>query len=251
VTSNRPQRGLRITVTGITVTVHLTPVAAIPCGRLRAALSGSERTARHAFDTVEEGGAAERPADAFCLPQLFEQRGIRFLVEEIGKAWKALADRSECREPVGAAPHVGAHTRPRPVWRTRDKARPDRIERYVAQSCREMLFVHRDGAEAPLPEMPGAPAPRMNEAGVTPVQRRQRPPQPIIVGRDQDQVHMVRHQTPRPDLDLRRAACRAKQIAIECIVIIVEKRPRPAIAALGDMMRQTGNDDAGKSGHAL
>jgi hypothetical protein len=233
------------------VTVHLIRIATGPRGRLWAALSGSERTARHALDTVEESSAAERPADAFCLPQLFEQDGVRFLVEEIGKVWKALADRSECREPVGAAPHVGAHTRPRPVLRPRDKARPDWVERYIAQRRREMIFVHRDGTEAPLPEMSGALAPRMNEAGVAPVQRRQRPPQPIIVGRDQDQVHMVRHQTPRPDLDLRRAACRAKQIAIECIVIIVEKRPRPAIAALGDMMRQTGNDDAGKSGHAL
>jgi hypothetical protein len=33
------------------------------------------------------------------------------------------------------------------------------------------------------------------------------------------------------------------------IVDITEKRPRPAIAALGDMMRKIGNDNAGKSGH--
>jgi hypothetical protein len=109
--------------------------------------------------------------------------------------------------------------------------------------------LHRDGAEATLPEMPGALAPGMNDARVTPVHRRQRPPQPIGVGRDQDQVHMVRHQAPCPHLDLSRAARRAKQITVQRIVVVMEKRPPPTVAALSDMVRHTRNDDARKSGH--
>jgi hypothetical protein len=233
----------------VTVTVHSIPAAVLPPARLRAALCGPEGSARHPLDTVEETGAAERPADAFRLPQPLEQDGIGLLVEKIRKVRIAFADRSERGKPVGAAPQVRTHARPRPVLRPLDKAGPNRIERYIAQRCREMIFVHRDGAEATLPEMPGALAPSVNDARVTPVHRRQRAPQPIGVGRDQDQVHMVRHQAPRPHLDLRSAACRAKQIAVQRIVFVMEKRPRPTVATLGDMMRHAGNDDTRKSGH--
>ncbi len=42
----------------------------------------------------------------------------------------------------------------------------------------------------------------------------------------------------------------AEQVAIECVVGVSEKRARAAIAALGNVVRQAGNDDAGEAGHA-
>jgi hypothetical protein len=41
-----------------------------------------------------------------------------------------------------------------------------------------------------------------------------------------------------------------EQVAIQCIVGIAEESPRTAVAALGDMMRVTGNDDTSETGHA-
>jgi hypothetical protein len=69
--------------------------------------------------------------------------------------------------------------------------------------------------------------------------------------RDKNQMHVIRHQAPAPDLDLGRIAMRGEQVAIESIVVVAEERPGPPVATLGDMVRETGNDDAGEASHAL
>ena len=79
---------------------------------------------------------------------------------------------------------------------------------------------------------------------------RQRAAQPVRIGRHQNEVHVVRHQAPGPHLDLGGAAIFGEQVAIQCIVGIAEEGPRTAVAALGDMMRVTGNDDTSETGHA-
>ena len=113
-----------------------------------------------------------------------------------------------------------------------------------------MFLVHGDGAEPALPEMTAALAPRLDDAGIAAMHARQRAAQPVGIGRHQDEMHMVRHQAPGPHLDLGGAAIFGKQVAIQRIVAVVEKGARAAIAALGDMVRMTGNDDAGETGHA-
>ena len=40
-----------------------------------------------------------------------------------------------------------------------------------------------------------------------------------------------------------------QQIAIERVVVVAEEGARAAVAALGDVVRMTGNDDAGETGH--
>jgi hypothetical protein len=97
--------------------------------------------------------------------------------------------------------------------------------------------------------MPAALAASLDDPGIGAMHARQRPAQAVGVRRHQDQVHMVRHQTPRPHFHLGREAMGRKQVAIERVVVIAEERPRPPIATLGDMVRQTGNDDTGKAGH--
>jgi hypothetical protein len=42
-----------------------------------------------------------------------------------------------------------------------------------------------------------------------------------------------------------------KQIAREPVISVGEDRPRTAVAALGNVMRQTGNDDASETSHAI
>ena len=113
-----------------------------------------------------------------------------------------------------------------------------------------MLLIHRHRAEPALPEMAGALAPRMNDAGVTAMHRRQRPAQAVGVGRHQNQMHMIGHQAPRPHLHAGRAAVLPEQIAVERVIGVAEERARAAVAALGDVVRVTGNDDAGEAGHA-
>ena len=113
-----------------------------------------------------------------------------------------------------------------------------------------MLLVHGDGTEPALPEMPAAFAARLDDAGVGAMHARQRPPQPVGIGRHQDEVHVVRHQAPGPHLDLGGTAILGEQVAIKRIVGVAEEGARAAVAALGDMVRMTGDDDTGEAGHA-
>jgi hypothetical protein len=62
---------------------------------------------------------------------------------------------------------------------------------------------------------------------------------------------VVRHQAPGPNLDPGRAAILGEQVAIKRIVGLAEEGARTAIAALGDMVRMTGDDDTGETGRTV
>ena len=143
--------------------------------------------------------------------------------------------------------HRNAAVMPRPP----DKARPHRIERHIAQRRGEMRLVHDHGAEAALPKVAGALATRVNDAGIATMHGGKRAARPVGIGRHQNEMHMVGHQAPGPHRDVRGARMLAEQVAIERIVGVGEKRPRAAVAALGHVMRQAGNDDAREPGHML
>jgi hypothetical protein len=97
--------------------------------------------------------------------------------------------------------------------------------------------------------MPGAPPPRMNDAGMATMHGGQRPPQPVRVERHQHEMHMVGHQAPGPHLDVGLAAVLRQEIAVERIILPAEEGARAAVAALRDMVRDTGDDDAGETTH--
>jgi hypothetical protein len=229
---------------GITVTVHLI----LPW--LRAALCRSEHAAGGALDRGEEATLPERPADGFGAPQALDHAGFRRFVEKRRKIGEASLNRRPRGNAVVAARELRAHARPAPIPRAADQARPDRIERDVTQRGRQMVLVHRHAAETALPEMPGALAPRMNDAGIFAVNRRQRPAQPIGIGRNQHQMDVIGHQAPRPHLHFRLLAGRRQQIAVPSKITVGEKCSRATIAALGNVMRQAWNDNTGEAGHS-
>jgi len=63
-------------------------------------------------------------------------------------------------------------------------------------------------------------------------------------------VNVVGHQAPGPHLDPGRDAIGGEQVAIKRIVAAGKEGLRTAIAALGDVMRMTWDNDTGKTGHA-
>jgi len=113
----------------------------------------------------------------------------------------------------------------------------------------EMVLVHRHRAEPPLPEMPGAALARMDSARVSAMDARQDPAQPVFVLGAQDQMNVVGHQRPSPDRDLGFARRAAEEVAIGGVIRIRIERPPPPVAALGDVVRRVGNNDASKAGH--
>jgi hypothetical protein len=61
---------------------------------------------------------------------------------------------------------------------------------------------------------------------------------------------VVRHKAPGPYRDFGGAAVLGEQVAVKRVVDVAEKGARAAIAALSDMVRMTGDDDTGETGHA-
>ena len=59
---------------------------------------------------------------------------------------------------------------------------------------------------------------------------------------------MAGHQAIGPHRDASLAAALGQQIAVQRIVAVLEEDFPPPVAALGDMMQQTGDDNAGDAG---
>jgi len=54
---------------------------------------------------------------------------------------------------------------------------------------------------------------------------------------------------PAPHLDIGLAAVLRQEVAIERKILVAEERACPAVAALGHVMRNAGDDGAGETGH--
>jgi len=77
------------------------------------------------------------------------------------------------------------------------------------------------------------------------VHGRQRTAQRVRVGRDEDQMHMVGHQHPGPDLNGGRRGVLGQQVPIEPVVVVAKEGLRATVAALGDVVRDAGEHRAG------
>jgi len=62
-------------------------------------------------------------------------------------------------------------------------------------------------------------------------------------------VDMVGHQAIAPDLDMRPPAGFGRQVQIELIIPTLEEHLLAAVAALGHMVGDAGQDEARKTGH--
>jgi NADPH-dependent 2,4-dienoyl-CoA reductase/sulfur reductase-like enzyme len=217
--------------------------------RLRAAFGGLQRSLRESFEPREKCLVAQGAPDALGRAQPLDGLRIRRRVEEITERREPLEDGAGRRQTVVPPAEVRPHAGPAPVPSARDQTCPHGVQRHVADGGREVRLVHDDRSEPALPEAARALAARMDDAGATPVRAGQRPAQPVFVGRNQNEVRVIGHQAPGPDLHTRLGARLRQQIAIEGVVILPEECPRPAVAALGHVMRQTGNDEPRETGH--
>ena len=90
----------------------------------------------------------------------------------------------------------------------------------------------------------------MNMTGIAAMGGCQGAAQPVGIGRNQDEMHMIGHQAPSPNFDRSSPATGREAVAIEGIVLFAEERALASIATLGDMVRETGDDDTGETSHA-
>ena len=166
-----------------------------------AAASRLEGGVGEVFESVEKVGIADGATDAFGAAK----RGKRHLFfcggEEGGEIGKASANRCCGRDAVILnQSKLCRDTRPSPIGSPFDKASAHRIEGDVAERRRQMFFIHGDTIEAALPEMAGPAQPCMDMAGIGAMNARQCAANTVGIRRNEDEVNMVGHQHPAPDL---------------------------------------------------
>ena len=76
-----------------------------------------------------------------------------------------------------------------------------------------------------------------------------RSPEPLLVPWRQDQVDVIGHEAPGPDLDARPLRLFGQQVAIDLLIPVLEEDRLTPIAPLGHVVRKTRNDDAGEASH--
>ena len=87
------------------------------------------------------------------------------------------------------------------------------------------------------------------KASIAAMHRRQGGTQTILVFGNQNSMNVVWHQAISPTRNPRRFATGGQKIPEGDVVCIIKKNLLPPIAALRDVMRKTGDDEAGDTGH--
>jgi hypothetical protein len=83
-----------------------------------------------------------------------------------------------------------------------------------ARGDHQMFLIHHHRAEPPLEQMPRHPRPRIDEGRVAPVRLTHGALKAGLVGRDKDEMDMVRHQAISPARNAIDPAALCQQIAI-------------------------------------
>ena len=175
-----------------------------------AARNASEPTGRPTLSPLRRRAVASRPRR---LP------GGR-------RSGKSAGGRGEVGQAVLGEAQKGARARPRPVFGPRDETGAHGIEVHVAVGGGEMVLVHRHGAVSSLPEMAGSPPPRVDQSGISTMHARQGAAQAVFVLRDEDEMDVVGHQTPRPNAHPRFVRRLGQPVAIGGVV--ADRRRTPA-----------------------
>ena len=79
----------------------------------------------------------------------------------------------------------------------------------------------------------------------------ERPPQPVLVARHRDDVHVVGHQAIGPDRHPRSRRRVGQQVEVEFVVAVLEEHLLAAIAALRHVVLDARQDEAGKTGRSF
>jgi hypothetical protein len=103
-----------------------------------------------------------------------------------------------------------------------------------------MWFIHGAGIKSFLPEMAFPVMSGIDESRITTVCLGESVTQSALAAGRQYKVNMVWHEAVGDAIRLRLVAALRNQVTIKCVIMLAEKHPLPAIAALGDMMGETG-----------
>ena len=203
-------------------------------------------------DAVHELGRAKGPARALVALEALAFIGLKAL----GQVFRPVADLPRPQErTVGRKQWVGPRedaaggAAPAPILGPGHETRPHGVEVDVAGGLAEVGVLHGIRGKAPLPEV-AAPAPaEIDAARVVAVGFADGEAQGLLALGHGDEVDVVGHEAPAPDPNAMALAMLGEQLDVGHVVALAEKGLLAAVAALGDVVREAGGDDAGESGH--
>ena len=131
---------------------------------------------------------------------------VVFLLQEVRPVGRHLADRAGGHEAIRLPGHVIPGTGPRILDGTPDHVGPDGIPFHIADHGEEMpIRLDREGVKPFLEQVPPHAGAEVHVPGIASMGFPDRARERVHAHRDDDQVDMVGHQTPRPKLET--AAC--------------------------------------------
>ncbi len=152
-------------------------------------------------------------------------------------------------EAIVGALEIGRRTRPRPHLRLAHEPGPDRGQQHVAEAGGEMVLVHHRSTIAALPEMSGAAAALVQRPGIAAVHGGKCGAKAVLGRGNEDGVDVVGGEREGEAFDAGHGAAVGEECEVELIVGVGEEHLGTTIAALGDVVREAGDDDAGEAGH--
>ncbi len=227
----------------------LPPSVRVSSRWLRSWLLSLERAPEALLQSFDKGIRAERAAGAgMRVQQVGDVRRVRLADEAIPVGYQ-LQQRTHADEFVVRSAQMGPGARPRPVLRPCTEPRTDRIQLHIPGSGDEMPLIHHERVKTLLPKMPLPAFPDIDHARVATMRLAQRVTQTELIGRDQDQVHMIRHEAVDKNLRATRSTGRREQSPILGVVLVAKEGLLASITALGHMMRQPRDNHSWKSRH--
>ena len=208
--------------------------------RLGAGFALPHEAAEECFDAVDECIAAEGASGA-CVPAKAQELRLFNIecqvlapVADVSDHFVHIADKR-----VGCPREVSARAAPRPIGGRCGESRSNRIQLDVAHGRQEIVFVHDERTEAPLPQIAAPSLALVDEARVAPVRFADGPGQPFLRLGARDQVDVVGHEAIGQNRNLVAFAPGLHQIGVDGIIALLQEGGHAPVAALRDVMRHT------------
>jgi len=129
---------------------------------------------------------------------------------------------------LGAAPGI--------LLRSFNNSGSYRVHFNISSSCQQITFVHRKRCKAFLPKVSTPLLPKVDSASIAAVCFSDRTGQSFFGFRYGNQVNVIWHQAPCPDLNSVFAAPFGHQVKIGYVIVVTEKGLLSTVAALGDVV---------------
>jgi hypothetical protein len=150
--------------------------------------------------TRDEIGESTRTAGLCATAQALYQFPVVGLRKPLAPARQLLRLRpARSQQRVRGALHPGTRRRPGPLLRAGNRAGPHRVALHISDDSRQVRFVQGRREEPVCPQVAQPAVAGVQPRRETPVRQADATRKRVLALRHYDEMHVVRHQTPRPE----------------------------------------------------